>query len=93
MEFEELIRAKGKCCITGKPLSDSKNINVVMLENKATWQYPSAGNVITGESGKATAIVHDDCIKNGEIDGEILYAIEIKNGSIIYHPVLELEPF
>lgn len=93
MDFNELIKEKGKCCVTEKPLSDCEFINLIQTKYKVKWNYPKFGNVITGEEGTAGAVVHDDVInmETGELKGELKFCIEIKNDEIIYHPVTELE--
>jgi hypothetical protein len=91
MSFEE-IREKGKCCITEKPLRDCKHFNIVQIDKKAKWKYPVWGDLISGIDNMAIAIVHDDCLEpEGNIIGEIRYAIEATDTKIIYHPISELE--
>jgi hypothetical protein len=91
MDFETLIRTKGKCCATDLPISTSESINLVGLNKIATWKFPIVGNVLTGEHGKAAALVHDDAINpDGSLKCEIKYAIEFKGDDILYHPIDQL---
>jgi hypothetical protein len=87
MDFEKLLRQKGKCCITGKPLKDSKHINIIQLHMKASWEFPVWGNVITGERNMAIAYAHDEAIVNGILSGPVQFMIETRKGEIIYHPI------
>lgn len=82
---------KGKCCVSDKPLNTCKNLNIIQINKKAKWSYPVWGNFITGHKGMAVAFVHDEVFGDGTaLKGEIKYAVEIKNGEIIYHPISEL---
>ena len=87
MEIEKLIKEKGKCCITEKPMTDSKYINVVQLHMRATWEYPVWGNFITGQQHMAVAHVHDQAIVNGKLISPVKFAVEIRDKEIIYHPL------
>jgi hypothetical protein len=91
MSFDDLIK-NGKCCITDKPLRDCKHFNAVQINKKAKWKYPVWGNLTYNAQNMALAFVHDDCIDpDGNIIGEIKYAIEATETEIIYHPISELE--
>jgi len=69
------------------------------LRRKATWEYPVAGNVLTGESSEAVAIVCESCLDQKLLNRErsvvdaapILEAVEFSGSEAIYHPVGELE--
>jgi hypothetical protein len=87
MDFEKLIREKGKCCITEKPLKDSRYINMIQLHIKASWDYPVWGSFITGESNMAVAYVHDDAIVEGKIVGDIKFMVELRDGEVIHHTI------
>jgi hypothetical protein len=87
MEHEKLIREKVNCCITGKPMKDSKYLNFVQLHMKAGWEFPVWGNFITGETNMAVAYVHDDAIVKGKLIGKVKHAIEIKGDEVIYHEI------
>ena len=84
------ILATGKCCITGKPLSDCKQLYYLQLQYKATWPYPVWGNILTGITNMAIAYVHDECIVGGVVVGTVINAVEFKDDEIIYHPVKDL---
>ncbi|RTL56255.1 MAG: hypothetical protein EKK37_17430 [Sphingobacteriales bacterium] len=90
MDFEK-IKAIAHCCVSRKPLADSKYLNGIVTNYKATWQFPVGGNVITKEYGRAMAFVHDDHV--GCKQEEIIEVVEFKEDTIIYHPVAELEEF
>lgn len=87
----EQVKKLGKCCVTDKPLATSEFITCVQLGYKATWQYPTWGNVLTGQTGLAIAYVHDEAIYAGHLLGPILYAIEFRDDEIIYHDINTLE--
>lgn len=90
MDAMQMVKEKGKCCISSKPLSTSRHINMIELEFKASWNYPTAGNIIYGIKGFAVALVHDECFIEGKMQGEIKYAVEFTDNDIIYHPVPEI---
>jgi hypothetical protein len=87
-----------KCCKCGRMMKDTntKYVNIVQLPYAATWKYPVMGNVITGQSGLACAVICDECQKDPE---PVKYAMEylelVGEGgadSIVYHIITELEP-
>ena len=67
----------------------SAHINLVTLEYKAEWEYPVSGNVLTGEFGKAVAVVCDTCID--EPNPDIRFAIETRGDECFYHSVAALQ--
>lgn len=79
----------GKCCSCELPLKESKNNNAVMLDLLAEWRYPTAGNILTHEHGKAIAFVCDNCF---EEVGRIRLVVEFNKEEIIYHDIKELKP-
>ena len=88
-EWVEQISKGVKCCACCKPLKNSKNLHIVLLERKAKWEDNTWGT-IAGTSGYALAVVCDECAKKGI---EPKYAVEMsKKGEVRYHPVSELEP-
>lgn len=88
MDHSALIHSKAKCCISEKPMSTSKHINMVQLHFKASWKFPVWGNFLTNIPAEmAIAYVHDDCVKDGVIIGKVKFAIEVDGENIIYHPV------
>jgi hypothetical protein len=91
MKSEQILK-EGKCCITGKPLSDCKHINMVELDRVATWEFPRSGNLITGLKGVAVALVHDETIgADGLVKGEILHAVKFTKDGIVYHNVQDMQ--
>ena len=87
MEFEELINEK--CCACGGIIGKhASHINGVILERFAQWAYPIAGNIITGEKGRAIAIVCDECLDKQK---PVKHAVRFEGSKIIYVPVDDLE--
>jgi len=93
MDTHQILKQKGLCCISRKPLTTSKYINFVTLPFRPTWSFPIEKNfLIKDYPDHALAIVHDDFInEDGNAVGEVLYAIELAGEEIIYHPITELE--
>ena len=90
------IRAKVRCGSCHGQLG--KRVNIISLSRKATWEFPSCGNILTGESGEACAIICDPCYEASEkalgrgIPGvEIKEAVEFTDAGPVYHPVDGLE--
>ncbi|HRH61656.1 MAG TPA: hypothetical protein PL045_13855, partial [Chitinophagaceae bacterium] len=83
----EKLKEKALCCISGMPIRTSDNMNLIQLPYKAAWKFPVWGNVITGQQNMALAVVHDACLTDGKLNGEIKYAIEAKDHEVIYHHV------
>lgn len=61
-----------------------ERVNLLSLRHLATWRFPTHGNVLTGESGGAVAVVCDACIDHG---GAVKEAVEVLDGRIVYHPI------
>lgn len=85
---------KALCCICEKPMNMGKTVNMVSLQKKATWAYPTHGNIIVGTQGMALSVVCDHCVEVDEhgnltaLKGEIQNAVELTNDNrIIYHPI------
>lgn len=93
MDISNQIFKTHKCCSCGKPLkaTKTKNLNMVELLRKAKWDYPVMGNVVSGTSGRAVAIICDTCREN---EKPIKWALEYQGGmdNIKYHEVTSLEP-
>ncbi len=87
--MDDLVKARVKCCSCGRPMSESRLINFVLLDRVALWPYPCGGNVLTGEWGRAIAILCDRCIAENR---EPRFAVEWSEGLeiVIYHPIHEL---
>ena len=86
MDFEKLMREKGKCCVTDKPLTDTAMFLVIDTDMKASWTYPIAGNAHTNDEAMAVAVVHTDAIADGLLVGPLKSVVEITvKGDIIYH--------
>jgi hypothetical protein len=85
----DLIKKKGKCCVTGKPMSTSEHINMVQLHFRAWWKYPVWGNILTKvPAAMALAFVHDEAIGgNRVLIDKVKYGVEFSDGDIIYHDV------
>jgi hypothetical protein len=85
MDIKEMAR-RVHCCSCGGKI---RRINLVELDRRAAWKYPTAGNVITGEEGKAVAILCDPCIEHKVT---ITEAVEFtEGGAVLYHPIESLE--
>jgi hypothetical protein len=89
MDTLQFIKQNVRCCISGKPLVDSKHINMVQLHFKASWKFPVWGNILQKIPAEmAVAYVHDDVLdKDGTFSGPVKHAIEIDGEKITYHPV------
>ncbi len=83
----EKIRQRVHCCACRGTIAG--RVNIVALGRKATWEYPSASNVITGTSGGAVAICCDPCMDSRQ---PIQEAVEYRGEEVVYHPVEGLEP-
>ena len=88
------IAARCRCCACAGPV---ERANLVMLERRATWKYPTHGNVLIGSNGGAMAVVCDRCADGGRLPTE---AVEFVNGDdggpddvtiVVYHPLTDLE--
>lgn len=87
MEFEDLINEK--CCACGGIIGKhGSHINGVILGRLVQWDYPTAGNIITGEKGRAVAIVCDECLDKR---AHVKYAVRFEENKAIYVPVEDLE--
>src|SRR5438552_5703732 len=87
MDSVSIIEEKGRCGACGKPFLGDR-LNLVTLDRKATWEYPTSGNVLTGESGRAVAILCDGCVEDKVAIQE---AMELRDDGLVYHPLAELE--
>lgn len=93
-QIVEQIKDKINCCACGRPLKNSKWINLCETNKIATWNYPKSRNVfIPNAPSQAVAIVCDDCMKTKL---QPISAIELEPGQdgfgeVIYHALEELE--
>jgi protein-arginine kinase activator protein McsA len=84
----ELIRERVRCCACGGRMTKSGHVNLVSLGRRATWAYPIVGNVVSGRTGEAVAIVCDACLEGKR---EIQFAIEFDGDEVVYHEAVDLE--
>lgn len=83
------IQENCKCCSCEKSLKDSKFLNSTSFLLKAKWEYPTWGNIITGEEKLALAYICDECYM---LKSQAKFAVEFgENDSINYHPLSDLE--
>ena len=91
---EDLLAAlkdEGKCCACEGTMASSRHLNMVSLNKRTTWEYPSWGNVLVdGSHGRAVAIICDRCVVKGR-PKKAKFALERTGGRFVYHPVEELE--
>lgn len=86
------------CCSCGKNLAaiGSRFVNFLQTGKAAKWDYPTVGNVITGDAGEAVAIVCDHCL-NQPSGAAIQSAVEFRNQdygtSVHYHDLRHLADF
>lgn len=94
-DFSEIIKEKAVYCISGKPMSTSKYLNMVALDYAPEWEFPVEANfLLPNRPKRAVAIVHDDEVTVGVSHlstGKVKFAIEVKGEEIIYHPVEHLK--
>lgn len=80
------------CCACGKPMKLSGNINVLSLNKKATWPYPTWGNMLLKPGieriKRVISVLCDECIKNKR---QAIDAIEVNEEEIRYHKLSDLE--
>lgn len=86
MDTVEKYRRLVRCSACGGSIGD--RVNLVVLNRKATWKHPTAGNVLTGESGQAVAVCCDQCCDARRPPVE---AVELNGDTVTYHPVESLE--
>ena len=98
-DWDVFIKENCKCCACEGSLASSSMINMGQLDRLATWEHPTAGNVLSSDKRpRAIAIVCDGCFDElaemGEEGGnKIKLAIEWdpEEEKIVYHNVDELE--
>jgi len=87
------VKEKVNCCACGEPMKSSKHINMVGLDKRATWEYPSWGVMSASHSYeplRACAILCDNCVKRGKLPR---FAVEWSENceTVEYHPIDDLE--
>lgn len=96
IEMLAALRHDGKCCISTRPLSTSKEILMVQLDYAPDWEFPYTANVLDeSQPRRAIAFVHEDLQEPGRsyiLASRVKFAVEWKDGKIIYHPVENLKP-
>ena len=81
---------KALCGCCRKHVARCKSVNLVELRKHAKWEHPTAGNVITGERGRAVAVLCDACFEQWP-QPQILWAVEFADGELRYHHVGDLD--
>lgn len=93
-KFDEYVKSRGVCCACERFLSESRYMNMVGLDKRAEWEYPTWGNIYLKEPGRAVSVICDECaakMEGRELKGEeIKYAIEWDGQALHYHLVNEL---
>lgn len=91
MDIWTFLKAQGRCGICEQPLATSKHCNFVALDKKATWAYPTWGNILVpGSEGRAQSVVCDSCIEDASGVKKALdpkYAIEVSAHTAAYSPL------
>lgn len=80
-----------ECCACDERIGNNgAHINVIMLDKKAEWEFPTAGNIRTGERGMAVAIICDKCVEGRKLPK---FAIKFDKSEVIRVPISELKNF
>jgi hypothetical protein len=66
------------------------HLNLIALDKKTDWEYPTAGNILTGEKGQAVCIICDYCLEHKM---PIKFALKLVGDDYIYVPVDSLGKF
>jgi len=95
-DYIKILKEKGLCCISRRSLATSKHINMILLDYVPNWEFPYEANLLFPDQPKrAIAYIHDDQVIVGRgymVPGKIRFAVEFKDGKIIYHSVKDLKP-
>jgi hypothetical protein len=83
----ETIQRKVRCGACGGKIN---RVNLVEINYKATWPYPTAGNLFNGAHDRAVAFVCEGCAYEHEPIREVV-EMASKDAEPIYHPLTELE--
>ena len=76
-----------RCGSCGGSLGSSR-VNLVATRLRAEWDYPAAGNLITGDGPCAVGVACDECVESGRTLREV---IEWRDGRPLYHDVGPLQ--
>ena len=82
-DWSEYVLKNARCCACETPLKESKNLNLVMINKFAHWEFPVWGNILAKDplkrTGRATAICCDNCVnkRTGQAINPIKFAIEV----------------
>jgi hypothetical protein len=81
----EVLR-RAKCCGCGGALPARGPLNMVLMDKRADWSYPTHGNVmVPGSGGRAVSVLCHYCLR-GEIPPRT--AIEVRDdGTVVHHPL------
>lgn len=89
------IRRRVRCGACGGKIG---RINVVTVHRRATWPYPSSGNLypssgnlITGDDHRAVGFMCDSCVDEGLGTKKLREVVEWRDGEVVYHPIDSLE--
>lgn len=85
MELELIISKLCKCCACEGSLESSNHINWVQIDKKATWKFPTWGNLLTDHDGMAVAYICDDCASGKKPEQGLKFAVEFEGTTVIYH--------
>lgn len=83
-----LFLTQGKCGNCTAAMSESEHLNMVQVKRKAQWRFPVWGNLLTGEDTMALALMCDKCLEEHK---PVMFCIEVRNNTILYHAI-ELLP-
>jgi hypothetical protein len=88
-EIDQMTFAGWPCCACDEVIKgDDSDTSAVILEKKVKWEYPKWGDILTGEGGKAIAVLCGTCANAGKTP---LYAIKKDGDKYTRVPLTELE--
>lgn len=77
------------CCSCDETIKpDDSGASAVMLDKLAKWQYPSWGSFVTGQLGRASAVLCGTCADAGKLPR---FAIKLEGEKYVRVPIEELE--
>jgi len=72
-------------------MGKSRHINMIQLDRKATWQFPTAGNILSSDARpRAMSVICDRCV-NGKCSPKYAVEWDQKTCEIRYHKIEDLE--